>query len=90
MKSLSITVRLPEGRIAADLAGIQLRHPQLSIGSYPFFTMAGSLADMRASVGTTLVIRGRDEAAVEAAGTEIETMIRTLGAVPERQAETTQ
>ena len=67
-----------------DLAAIQLRYPQLSIGSYPFFTMAGSLAEMRASVGTTLVVRGRDELAVEAAADEIETMVRALGAVPER------
>ena len=82
--SLSITVRLPEGRIAEALAGIQARHPQLSVGSYPFFTMAGSMAEMRASVGTTLVVRGRDEADVEAAGNEIEAMIRSLDAVPER------
>jgi hypothetical protein len=46
--------------------------------------MDGSLAEMRASVGTTLVVRGRDESAVEAAGVEIETMVRALGAVPER------
>ena len=84
VKSLSITVRLPEGRIAEALAGIQARHPQLSIGSYPFFTMGGSIAEMRASVGTTLVVRGRDEADVEAAGHEIEAMIRSLGAVPEQ------
>jgi molybdenum cofactor synthesis domain-containing protein len=84
VKSLNITVRLPEGRIAQALAEIQLRHPALSIGSYPFFTMGGSMAEMRASVGTTLVVRGRDEADVEAAGIEIEAMIRSFGAVPER------
>ena len=84
VKSLNITIRLPEGRVAEDLAAIQLRYPELSIGSYPFFTMGGSLAEMRASVGTTLVVRGRDELAVEAAGGEIETMVRALGAVPER------
>ena len=84
VKSLSITVRLPEGRIAQALAEIQARHPSLSIGSYPFFNMAGSLAEMRASVGTTLVVRGRDEAEVEAAGNEIDSMIRSFDAVPER------
>jgi molybdenum cofactor synthesis domain-containing protein len=84
VKSLNITVRLPEGRVAEDLATIQLRYPQLSIGSYPFFTMGGSLAEMRASVGTTLVIRGRDVAAVEAAAGEIEAMVRSLGAISER------
>ena len=84
VKNLNITIRLPEGRVAEDLAAIQLRYPELSIGSYPFFTMGGSLAEMRASVGTTLVVRGRDETAVEAAGVEIEAMVRALGAVPER------
>ncbi len=84
VKSVNITVRLPEGRVAEDLAAIQQRYPQLSIGSYPFFTMAGSLAEMRASVGTTLVVRGRDENAVEAAAIEIEAMVRSFGAVPER------
>ena len=84
VKSLNITVRLPEGRVAEDLAAIQQRYPQLSIGSYPFFTMGGSLAETRASVGTTLVVRGRDESAVEAAAIEIEAMVRSFGAIPER------
>jgi molybdenum cofactor synthesis domain-containing protein len=84
VKTINVTVRLPEGRVAEGLAAIQLRYPQLSIGSYPFFTMDGSLAEMRASVGTTLVVRGRDEAGVEAAATEIEAMVRGFGAVPER------
>jgi molybdenum cofactor synthesis domain-containing protein len=84
VKSTSITVRLPEGRLAAELALIQDRHPQVSIGSYPFFSASGTVAEMRASVGTTLVVRGRDPTEVEAAATEIEALIRSLGAVPER------
>jgi molybdenum cofactor synthesis domain-containing protein len=84
VKSLNITIRLPEGRVAEDLAAIQLRYPQLSIGSYPFFTIGATPAETRASVGTTLVVRGRDESAVEAAAVEIEAMVRSLGAVPER------
>jgi molybdenum cofactor synthesis domain-containing protein len=82
--SASITVRIPEGRLAEDLAAIQERHKDVSIGSYPFFTAAGTVADMRASVGTTLVVRGRDERAVEAAAADIEAMIATFGAVAER------
>ena len=84
VQSLNITIRLPEGRIAAGLAAIQDAASGGSIGSYPFFTAGGSLAEMRASVGTTLVVRGRDAAPVEAAGVEIEAMVRALGAVPER------
>jgi molybdopterin-biosynthesis enzyme MoeA-like protein len=84
LKTASITAPLPEGRIAADLAVVQDRHSQVSIGSYPFFTASGTVADMRASVGTTLVVRGRDFAEVEAVAAEIEGLIRALGAVPKR------
>ena len=77
---------MTEGRIAAELAAIQARHPGVSIGSYPFFTASGSLADMRASGGTTLGVRGRDPVLVEAAGAAIEDMVRAQGAVPERTA----
>jgi len=86
VKSLSIVARLPEGRIAAELGLIQQRHPDVSVGSYPFFTMGGSQAEMRASAGTTLVVRGRDSVEVEDAGVEIEALVRSLGAVPERTA----
>jgi len=84
VQSLNITIRMPEGRIAAELAAIQERHPEVSIGSYPFFTASGTMAEMRASVGTTLVVRGRDPVAVEAAAADIEKMVRAQGAVPER------
>ncbi len=84
--TLNITVPMPEGRIAAELAAVQERHPAVSIGSYPFFTASGTMAEMRASVGTTLVVRGRDPALVEAAGGDIEAMVRAEGAVPERTA----
>jgi len=87
VKSLSIVVRLPEGRIAADLAQIQLRHPTVSIGSYPFFASGGTQAEMRASAGTALVVRGRDQAEVESAGSEIDALVRSHGAIPERMAE---
>jgi molybdenum cofactor synthesis domain-containing protein len=86
VKSLSIVARLPEGRIAAELGLIQQRHPEVSVGSYPFFTMGGSQAEMRASAGTTLVVRGRDAAEVEETGIEIEALVRSLGAAPERTA----
>ena len=84
VQSLSITVRMPEGRIASALSAIQDRHPDVSIGSYPFVTASGTMAEMRASVGTTLVVRGRDLARVEAAGADIEAMVRAEGSTPER------
>jgi molybdopterin-biosynthesis enzyme MoeA-like protein len=76
----SIAVALPEGQIAAPLSEIQGRFPSLSIGSYPFFTWGSGTA--RAPAGTTLVVRGRDERAVEEAAREIEAMVRSFGAEP--------
>ncbi len=57
--SITISTRLGEGRIAAALARIQNDHPDLSIGSYPFYREDG--------FGVQLVARGRDLPGVEAA-----------------------
>jgi molybdenum cofactor synthesis domain-containing protein len=46
-----------EGAIAEPLADLAKAHPELSIGSYPFFGPQG--------YGSNLVVRGRDAAAVE-------------------------
>jgi molybdenum cofactor synthesis domain-containing protein len=81
--SRSLTVNLAEGTIAEPLAAIQAAHPAVSIGSYPFFGQGASLPALnRASTGTILVVRGRDEAEVEAAASEIIVMIRRFGADP--------
>ncbi|HTI66239.1 MAG TPA: molybdopterin-binding protein [Caulobacteraceae bacterium] len=67
---LSRTVRVvgvPEGMIAAPLEQVARAHPDLSLGSYPFYGPAG--------FGANLVVRGRDAAAVEAAvGVLVETL----------------
>jgi molybdenum cofactor synthesis domain-containing protein len=81
--SRSLTVRLPEGRIAADLAAIQERHRDVSIGSYPFFGDAGPKPGAGHSAGTTLVVRGRNGVEVEAAAGEIAALARSLGVEPE-------
>ena len=57
---ISKTVRVEgagEGVIAEPLAAIAKAHPELSLGSYPFFGQQG--------YGSNLVVRGRDAAAVE-------------------------
>jgi len=57
---ISKTVRVEgagEGVIAEPLAAIAKAHPDLSLGSYPFFGQQG--------YGSNLVVRGRDAAAVE-------------------------
>ena len=47
-----------EGAIAAPLEELARAHPDLALGSYPFFGEGG--------YGANLVVRGRDEAEVEA------------------------
>jgi molybdenum cofactor synthesis domain-containing protein len=82
--SRSLVLRLPEGRIAQGLAEIQSAHPLTSIGSYPFF--AGGYpgpSGGASSAGTTLVIRGRDERAVEAAARAVAALAREHGVEPE-------
>jgi molybdenum cofactor synthesis domain-containing protein len=74
--AITISTRLPEGRIAAALGTIQEKFPGVSIGSYPFYREEG--------FGVQLVARGRDSAEVEAAAQAIEAMLRGEGDTPER------
>jgi len=58
--TVSRTVRVEgsgEGAIAAPLEAVARAHPDLSLGSYPFFTPEG--------YGSNLVLRGRDPAVLE-------------------------
>jgi molybdenum cofactor synthesis domain-containing protein len=67
-------VGLPEGVIAEGLAAIQARYPALDIGSYPFYRPTGN--------GVTLVAKGTDTAAAEAAIAEVTALITQLGKTP--------
>ncbi len=60
-----------EGVIAAPLEAVARAHPALSLGSYPFFGPDG--------YGSSLVVRGRDPADVEAAMVELEAALRGAG-----------
>jgi len=60
-----------EGVIAAPLEAVAKAHPDLSLGSYPFFGEAG--------FGSQLVIRGRDAGEVEATIGELESALRAAG-----------
>ncbi|HEY1613575.1 MAG TPA: hypothetical protein VGF97_07795 [Rhizomicrobium sp.] len=68
----TISVRIPEGRIAAALGTIQEAFSGVSIGSYPFYGEGGA--------GTQLVARGRDPEVVEKAAQAVETAIAAEGA----------
>jgi len=60
-----------EGMIAAPLEAVAKAHPELSLGSYPFFSAEG--------YGSNLVIRGRDAAEVEATIAELTQALHAAG-----------
>ena len=74
--AITISTKLPEGRIAAELAAIQGRFVNVAIGTYPFYREEG--------FGVQLVARGRDLATVEGSAEAIEAMLRGEGDLPER------
>jgi molybdenum cofactor synthesis domain-containing protein len=67
-------VGLGEGIIAAGLGAIQQHYPDLDLGSYPFYRPNGN--------GVSLVAKGPDGAAAEAAIAEVTELITSLGKVP--------
>jgi molybdopterin-biosynthesis enzyme MoeA-like protein len=73
---ISRTVRVTgtgEGTIAAPLEAVAKAHPDLSIGSYPFFAPPDVY-------GANLVIRGRDPAEVDAAADALVAALAEVGA----------
>ncbi len=72
--SKSITTAMPEGVLAGPLAKAQAAHPDVEMGSYPFFR-AGEL-------GANLVLRSTDEKKLEAAAESVRDMVRGLGGTP--------
>jgi molybdenum cofactor synthesis domain-containing protein len=75
MLSRAVSCGLGEGTIAADLAALQGRYPDLEIGSYPYFR--------RSDFGTTLVVRGTDRDRIAAAIGDLAALIRALGGDPQ-------
>jgi molybdenum cofactor synthesis domain-containing protein len=69
----SLTLRGGEGDAAAPLKQIQDRFPSVTIGSYPFEEAGG--------IGTNLVLRSRDESALDAAFREVKSMAEQLTSV---------
>ena len=73
MLSRSVPAGMGEGRIAARLAEVQKRFPDVMIGSYPGF-------DPQAGFTTTLVLRSRDEARLGEATIAVEAMLAQVRA----------
>ncbi|MEM9573035.1 MAG: molybdopterin-binding protein [Pseudomonadota bacterium] len=75
----SITVRgagLREGDVAEALSALAEAHPDVSLGSYPWFQ---TLHDH----GVALIARGTDERELEALRTELDSLVRSQGVEPE-------
>ena len=69
--SRTLVVFRGEGDMASTLGAIQDRFPSVDIGSYPFFRMD--------KLGTSIVFRSDDVAAIDAAFAELEAYCRTNG-----------
>ena len=65
---------LAEGTMAEALGAIQARHPELDIGSYPYYRATGN--------GVAIVAKGTEAAALAAAIAEVTAMMRGMGATP--------
>ncbi|MCB1692789.1 MAG: competence/damage-inducible protein A [Pseudomonadales bacterium] len=74
VRSRSVGAYLGESTVAAALKEIQDRHPDVDLGSYPFYRQDG--------YGTNLVMRGTDEAELEQMCDEVREMIRHFGSDP--------
>ncbi len=74
VRSRSVTAFLAESQVAQRLSQIQDAQPTIDLGSYPF------QRDNR--YGTTLVMRGTDDAALDAMLDEVSRMIVDLGGEP--------
>jgi molybdenum cofactor synthesis domain-containing protein len=77
--SVTLEANIPEGTIAPGLAQLQKIHPDVAMGSYPFYREGTAQP-----FGAQLVLRSRDGAALERAAQALEDMLRGLGAAPQR------
>jgi molybdenum cofactor synthesis domain-containing protein len=68
--SLAIACPYGEGEIATPLAAIQKAHPETSIGSYPRY--------VGQKFSTEIVVRGRSQDVIEAAGADVRAMIEDI------------
>jgi molybdenum cofactor synthesis domain-containing protein len=74
VQSRSVAAFTTEGSIAVPLAALQARHERVKIGSNPF------VRDGR--LGTSLVLRTTDPAALDQATEEVIDLIRSIGVEP--------
>lgn len=70
----SVSCGLAEGVIADELALLQDRHPEVEIGSYPYFKLG--------VLGVSLVMRGIDSVSIDSATQDVVEMLHSLGGTP--------
>jgi molybdenum cofactor synthesis domain-containing protein len=71
MHSRSLAAGLKEGDLASAFGAVQVRFPDVSMGSYPSFEAAIGFT-------TTLVLRSRDEVRLSAAEAEVNAMLEDI------------
>lgn len=74
--SKTVTGATSEGMIATELTAIQDQYPNVDIGSYPFF------ADGK--LGVSIVLRGLEQAQIDAAAAEVRGLLEAKGGVYDR------
>lgn len=74
VRSRSVGAYLSEGQVAVPLRAIAEAHPDVDLGSYPFYRKDG--------YGTNLVMRGTDEAELDDMLEKVQAMIVELGGDP--------
>lgn len=70
----SVSCSIPEGVFADELTLLQDRHPEVDIGSYPYFKLG--------VLGVSLVMRGVDADSIASATRDVVDLINTLGGEP--------
>jgi molybdenum cofactor synthesis domain-containing protein len=73
MQSVTVRADLREGDIGGELGAVAKAHPEVTIGSYPFF-------DEKRGPNTNVVIRARDPAKLAAARQSVEDMLAQVRA----------
>lgn len=72
--SRTVTARVAEGSIATRLGEIQGRHPNVEIGSYPFYRGG--------QIGTAIVCRSTEQTALDGAAADYLALLAELGISP--------
>jgi hypothetical protein len=78
MQSQTVRADLREGDIGSELGAVAKAHPEVVIGSYPFF-------DDKRGPNTNVVIRARDPDKLAAAARSVEQMLECMRAALQRE-----